>query len=231
MKKKLIIASYGLEPKHITLETLSALKKCSALFSHSLGAGSETLVSKLCPELRALKKMPQAGIARELKKAFSKHGTVGFLTYGNPFFLNFTAALLAREMSAIGVEVRVLPAVSSFDSIVNMLDLNKFSLKGLRLVDIAACMEDVALTPDMDTLFFMVGDLNLKGNGKFRSVFLKELSSAYPAANPVFLINCPSIENSYGRIIATSIGSLARSFSGVDKATTMFIPSPGKGKI
>ena len=38
-RKTLIMASYGLEPKHITLETMAALKKCDAVFSHCLDGG------------------------------------------------------------------------------------------------------------------------------------------------------------------------------------------------
>ncbi|MEI7529574.1 MAG: SAM-dependent methyltransferase, partial [Elusimicrobiota bacterium] len=190
-EKRLIICSYGLEPKHITLETLAELKKCGVVFSHSLEAGAGGLVARSCKKFECLRGLTAAGITASLKKAFAEHDTVGFLTYGNPLFLNATTALIKAGMAAARVKVSVLPAVSSFDSIVNLLDLNKFSLAGLRIVDLAACMDDLRITPEMDTLFFVAGDLNLKGKEKYRAAFFKGLAAAYPGAHPATIVNCP----------------------------------------
>ena len=222
-EKRLIICSYGLEPKHITLETLAALKKCGAVFSHSLEGGG--LVARSCKKFECLRGLTAAGITARLKEAFADHDTVGFLTYGNPFFLNATTPLIMAGMAAAGVKVSVLPAVSSLDSIVNLLDLNKFSLTGLRIVDLAACMDDLRITPEMDTLFFVAGDLNLKGKEKYREAFCKGLAAAYPGVHPVAIVNCPSIEDAGGRLIKTTVSKLRGAFSKVDKASTIFVPA------
>jgi len=222
-EKTLILASYGLKPGQVTLETLAALKKCGAVFSHSLDGGKDDFIARSCAGFESLRGLAGAGIAAKLKAAFHSHDTVGFVTYGNPFFLNATTDLIAAGMAAEKVRVRVLPAVSSFDSIVDLLDLNKFSLNGLRLVDTAACMDNMGFTPEMDTLFFVAGDLNLKGNAKYRAAFLKGLAAAYPGAHPVSVINCPSIENASGRLIRTTVAGLGRVFGKVDKATTILV--------
>ncbi len=224
-EKRLVICSYGLEPKHITLETLSALKKCGAVFSHSLEGGTGDFIARSCAEFESLRGLSAPGITARLKKAFADHDTVGFLTYGNPCFLNATTALIKTGMAAAGVKVGVLPAVSSFDSIVNLLDLNKFSPAGLRLVDVAAPMDSMRFTPEMDTLFFVAGDLRPEGNNKYRESFLRGLAAAYPGAHPVKIVNCPCIGNASGRLIKTTVSRLGGVFGKVDKASTILVPA------
>lgn len=223
--KTLIIASYGLQPKHVTLETLAVLKKCGVVFSHCLDRGGNDPLARSCARFEPLRGLSLTETAGRVKKAFAGHDTVGFITYGNPFFLNATTALINKEMAAAGISVTVLPAVSSFDSIVNLLDLNKFSLDGLRLVDTAAAMERLKFTPAMDTLFFVVGDLNLKGNEKYRAAFLKGLEGTYPARHPVTIINCPTIENDAGRLIRTTVSKFKAAFSKADLVSTILVPA------
>ncbi|MBI4351884.1 MAG: hypothetical protein HY550_10620 [Elusimicrobia bacterium] len=224
-RKTLIIASFGLQPKQVTLETLAGLKRCGLVFSHCLERGGKDLLTRSCPGFVSLRGLSLAGTAAKVKKAFSSFDTVGFITYGNPFFLNATAALINKEMAAAGINVTVLPAVSSFDSIVNLLDLNKFSLNGLRLVDMAAAMKALRFTPEMDTLFFVAGDLNLKGNGKCRSAFLGGLEENYPAGHPVTVINCPTIEDDAGRVIKTTVSKFKTVFPKVDIVSTILVPA------
>lgn len=222
-RKTLIMASYGLQPKQVTLETLAGLKECGIVFSHCLDRGGNDLIARSCAKFEPLRGLSLDETAARVKKAFSTHDTVGFITYGNPFFLNATAAKINREMASAGVGVTVLPAVSSFDSIVNLMDLNKFSLAGLRLVDTAAAMKEMRFTPEMDTLFFVVGDLNLKGNEKYRESFLGGLIKAYPGAHSVRIINCPAIEDAAGRVVATTVSELKTVFSKADKASTILV--------
>ena len=230
-EKTLYIFSYGLRPSQITLETLAALKKCDLVFSHSLEGGTGDFISKACKEFRLLRELNQRQIVSSVKKAFLTCRTVGFLTYGNPFFLNATTALINTEMKRAGICVRVMPAVSSFDAIVNLMDLNKYSTSGLRLVDVAAVMEDIPLTPEMDTLFFVIGDLNLKRNCRHREKFFKNLKKTYPGIQSCVLINCACIGDGSGRLIKTSVARLNKAFNKVDKVTTLFIPAVANNAI
>ena len=105
----------------------------------------------------------------------------------------------------------------------NLLDLNKFSLAGLRLVDTAASMNDMRFTPDTDTLFFVAGDLKSKGNDKYRASFLKGLAAAYPGAHPVTIVNCPCIGNVSGRLIKTTVSKFGGVFAKVNNVSTIFV--------
>ena len=224
-EKRLVICSYGLEPKHITLETLAALKKCGAVFSHSLEGGSGDFIAQSCAQFENLRGLDGPGIAARLKEAFEEHDTVGFLTYGNPFFLNAATVLIKAGMAAAKVKVSVLPAVSSFDSIVNLLDLNKFSLTGLRLVDAAASLAALLFTPEMDTLFFSAGVLGPGRGNKRRAEFLKGLAAAYPGGHPVSIVNCPCIGNASGRLIKTTVSRLGGVFAKVNNVSTILVPA------
>lgn len=224
-KKTLYIFSYGLKPSQITLETLSGLKKCDIVFSHCLSQGPGNFISKACKEFRMLEKLGVSRISEEILKAFLTRETIGFLTYGNPFFLNATTARINKVMKKAGIGVQVLPAVSSFDSMINLMAQNKYSAYGLRLVDVAFVLRDVPLTPEMDTLFFVVGDLNLKGNELLRDKFLNKLKRTYPETQEAVLINCADITDESDRQLKTSVARLKKDFHGADKATTLFIPA------
>ena len=217
------MASFGLQPKHVTLETLAVLKNCGVVLSHCLDKGGKDPLARSCPNFESLRGLSLSETAAKVKKAFSAHDTVGFITYGNPFFLNATTALINKEMAAAGIPVTVLPAVSSFDTIVNLMDLNKFSLNGLRLVDTAVAMKEMRFTPAMDTLFFVVGDLNLKGNEKHRTAFLKGLEENYPGAHPVTVINCPTIEDEAGRLLKTTVSKFRTVLPQADLVSTILV--------
>ncbi|OGS61284.1 MAG: hypothetical protein A3J79_07925 [Elusimicrobia bacterium RIFOXYB2_FULL_62_6] len=224
-EKNLVIASYGLEPGQITIETLAALKACDTVFSPSLAGRAGNFIAKACPGFKPLKNRSQAGTVLAVKKAFLKAGSVGYLTYGNPLFLNFTAGRLIKEMEKAGVRIRVLPAVSSVDSIINLLFRDGFSAAGLRLVDVSACARSMRFAPEMDTLFFLAGEPGFKGDKKLSAAFLKGLAKAYPADHPVSLIDCPCIGEPAGRLLEGRIGGLAKMFPKAGKATTVFVPA------
>ncbi len=228
--KTLIIASCGLEQKHITLETMGALKKCGTVFSHCLDAADGGFIAKACARFESLREVPRYGMAARLKEAFREHDVVGFLTYGNPLFLNRTTARLTGEMAASGIRVTVLPAVSSFDSIVNLMDLNIFSPAGLRLVDTGPAVKDLKIAAEMDTLFFVAGELNAPGCERARGIFLKKLEAAYPGRHPVFLINLPCIGSEPERLVKTTVSGLKTVLSGADRLTTILVRAYRKKK-
>jgi siroheme synthase len=224
--KVLMMASYGLEPKHITLETLAVLKKCDVVYSDCLDGRKSDFIIKSCRHFESLRGGSPEETVSKVLAAFSASDTVGFVTYGNPFFLNDTAFRIKKKLEAARIKIKVLPAVSSFDSIVNLMDLNEFSRSGLRLVDAAAASVapgGIAFTPNMDTLFFVVGGFNL-GRGKdSRSAFLKGLGKFYPGKHPVSIINCPTVEKAEGRLVNTTVSGLKAALRRADDASTILV--------
>lgn len=222
--KRMIIFSYGLRPGQVTLETLAAMKRCGAVYTHCLDKRTAAAFSRLAPGLRLTAGLSRKKTASAAAAALRRHDTVGFLTYGNPLFLNQTAAEVMRAAASEGARVEVLAAVSSFDSLVNLFDLNKYSSGGLRLVDAASSVDEPLFTPDMDTLIFVPDILNLGRNAPAKKRFLAAAGAAYPAAAPVYLAACASISGRSDSVIKGTVGGL-RALLGRVKNHTIFIPA------
>jgi len=164
-----------------------------------------------------------AGITAALKTG----GTAAFLTYGNPFFLNTAAGLLKAGLEKRGVAVEVLPAVSSFDAMVNLLDLNEFSPAGMRLIHAGLSGGEITFFPEMDTMVFMMDNLNRVEKPEHAGVkakFLGNLAAAYPPGHPVYIVNAPFMEDAKGRVVRSTVKKLKRDFARADKNSTLFIP-------
>jgi precorrin-2 methylase len=226
--KKLYIFSYGLYPGQVTLEALAAMKECGAVYTHCLDKSTAARFVKLAPGLKLNSGLDRQATARAAAAALQKYDTVGFLTYGNPLFLNQTAAEVMKAAAGRGARVTVFAGVSSFDALVNLFNLNKFSLSGLRLVDAAAAIDAPRFTPDMDTLVFVPDVLNLPANAAARKKFVAAARRAYPPAAPVLLADCASISASEARVIKGTVGALPALLKKVHERHTVFIPAVTK---
>ncbi|OGR74958.1 MAG: hypothetical protein A2X32_10595 [Elusimicrobia bacterium GWC2_64_44] len=226
--KKLYIFSYGLYPGQVTLETLAAMKECGAVYTHCLDAATAARFAGLAPGLKLNTGLSREATAKAAVAALSKFDTVGFLTYGNPLFLNQTAAEVMKAAAAKKAAVRVFAAVSSFDTLVNLFNLNKFSPRGLRVVDAAASIDAPHFTPEMDTLIFVPDVLNLKSNAAAKKKFLAAAKAAYPPSAPAYLADCASISAAEAKVIKGTVGALASLLKKVNERHTLFLPAVKK---
>lgn len=223
--KKLYIFSYGLYPGQITLETLAAMRECGEVYSHCLDKNTARQFLKFAPGLISTAGLDRSATALAAMRGFRKHETVGFLTYGNPLFLNQTAAELLRAAQEKKVRVEVFAAVSSFDALVNLFNLNKYSRRGLRLADTASMASLPEFTPGMDTLFFVPDVLNAPGSGAARKLFLAAAKKAYPAGAPVYLADCASVSSREARVLKGRISALPSLLGKLNERHTIFIPA------
>lgn len=229
--KKLYIFSYGLYPGQVTLETLAAMKECGAVYTHCLDSDTAARFVKLAPGLKLNTGLDREATARAAAAALAKFDTVGFLTYGNPLFLNQTAAEVMKAAAAKKASVRVFAAVSSFDALINLFNLNKFSPRGLRVADAAASIDAPHFTPGMDTLVFVPDVLNLPANAAAKKRFVAAARAAYPASAPVYLADCASISASGAKIIKGTVGALPALLKKINERHTVFIPAAtGRGR-
>ena len=230
--KKLYIFSYGLYPWQITLETLAAMRECGAVYSHCLDSSTVRQFLKIAPGLKLAAGMDRDAAVLAAVKGLEKHDVVGFLTYGNPLFLNRSAADLAVAAGK-KAQVTIFAAVSSFDALINLFNLNSFSTRGLRLVDTPSALARQDFTPDMDTLFFVPYALNRPGNAAAKKEFIAAAARAYPASAQVYLADCASVVCRSPRVIKGSMRGLGRLLAGLNERHTLFIPAVGpkpKGK-
>jgi len=226
--KKLYIFSYGLYPGQVTLETLAAMRECGAVYTHCLDKSTAARFVKLAPGLKLNTGLGREATARAAVAALAKHDTVGFLTYGNPLFLNQTASEVMKAAAGAGARVAVFAGVSSFDALVNLFNLNKFSSRGLRVVDAAASIDAPHFTPEMDTLVFVPDVLNLPANAAARKKFVAAARRAYPPSAPVYLADCASISASEAKILKGTVGALPALLKKVHERHTVFMPAARK---
>ena len=223
--KKLYIFSYGLHPGQVTLETLAAMRQCGAVYTHCLDKATAGQFMKLAPGLKLTPGLNREETARAAVAALGEFDTVGFLTYGNPLFLNQTAAEVMKAAAAKKAAVSVFAGVSSFDALVNLFALNKYSPRGLRLVDAATPADGPFFTPDMDTLVFVPYVLNLPENAGRKKKFIAEALVTYPAAARVFLADCASISSRSSKVEKGKIGGLGALLKKLNERHTMYIPA------
>lgn len=223
--KKLYIFSYGLYPGQITLETLAAMRRCGAVYTHCLDRATAGQFAKLAPGLKLTAGLGREETAEAAAAALEKHDTVGFLTYGNPLFLNQTAAEVMKAAAGKKAAVSVFAGVSSFDALVNLFNLNKYSPRGLRLADAAASIDEPFFTPDMDTLIFVPDVLTLPRNAGRKKAFIEAALKAYPHTAPVYLAACASISSPAAKVIKGKISGLAALLKKINERHTLFIPA------
>jgi len=227
-KKKLYICSCGMRTGQITPETIKALKLSEVVFSHSLGGPGAAVIRGLCRDFRPLADKQPAEIVRAVKAAFRTCRTAAFLTYGNPFFLNAAADLLRSELAKNGVNVESLPAVSSFDSMIDMPGLGEFPAAGVRLIHAGLSGGEITFYPDMATLVFMMDKLNRAEKREHAGVkekFISKIAAVYPPGHEVLIVNAPFMEDRSGRVIRTRVKDLARDFGKADRNSTLYIPA------
>lgn len=223
--KKLYLFSYGLRPEHITLETLAAMRECGEVYSHCLDAATARLFLKYAPGIKLTAGLDRRRTAEAAVKGLGRHDTVGFLTYGNPLFLNQTAAEVLAAAARRKAAVKVFAAVSSFDALVNLFGLNKYSDGSLRVADTATLVYKPLFTPGTDTLFFVPDVLNLPENAARRRRFTAAARKAYPPSAPAYLADCASISSEKATVIKGRVGTLAALLEKVNERHTLFIPA------
>lgn len=226
--KRLYLFSYGLRPEHITMETLAAMRECGEVYSHCLDAATARLFRRYAPGLKLTAGLDRRQTAEAAVKGLERHDTVGFLTYGNPLFLNQTAAEVLAAAARKKARVKVFAAVSSFDALVNLFGLNKYSDGSLRVADTATLVYAPLFTPGTDTLFFVPDVLNLPENAARRGKFTAAARKAYPAAAPAYLADCASISSGSASVMKGTVGGLAALLKKVNERHTLFIPAVKK---
>ncbi len=225
-KKELVIASFGLFKNQCTLEVLAQIKTCDIVFSHILEGETIQFLKRLSLRFKVVKNLKPDKTAQYVVSAFKECDKICFLTYGNPMFLNATTAFLKEKALRKDIKITILNAVSSFDAIISVLGLNnEFSSAGIRVVDLSSCLKDMMFTPEMDTLFFMAGDLNLKENKKYKSGFIKKLMAVYPKNTSYAMVDVKSIAKNSDTLLKGNVSDLAENFNMANERTTLFLPA------
>jgi hypothetical protein len=229
-KKTLVLCSYGLRPEQITLETITELKTCDTVFAAGLNTKSADLLKTYCANFKSLPARNMKADAERVFRSFPGKSKVGFLTFGNPFFVNDIASLLCDRAESAGIAVKVLGGVSSFDMIANILRPRKYPPEGLRIVDMSAIPDGrVKPAAGMDSLFFCMRFLEQKGNARRKERFIKSVTAAYGGSHPAVIIKCSRLACLGDKLVKTTVAGLKDALAAADEASTVFIPARKRG--
>jgi uncharacterized protein YabN with tetrapyrrole methylase and pyrophosphatase domain len=238
---KLTIVGSGIRrPHQLTLETVHALQSSRrVLHLTATPQATEAALTALgvtnsrgLDELYAFGAVDDENYRRLLdsvKHELTTHETVSLMLYGHPRVGVTLTAMLEASLSDIA-SVVVLPATSSFDTMIN--DLRRDPLaRGSVLIDAnRLLLFDAQLNPSLDHYVFHAGSVATRktlqpGREHGDLELLKNhLLRFYPADHKVKVV-ASSVLQDDGGIHEVELGQLERGSRGLAEGATLFVPA------
>ncbi len=210
-QKTLYICGFGLYEKQITLETIEIINKSEIVISPSIYRKS--IFSK---KLISVGKLPVEKIIELLNKLFKRYKTITFIVYGNPGFLNSITVDIKRVLK--DVNIFIIPAVSSFDCIINLLE--NLNLIKSNLI-ISNLNHSIDLNPKYDMLLFS-GEV-LKSKEKLE-IFKKRFIKKYHKRHYFFIIAVKDYFYNKNYLLKTTVKKLEKDIFKIEEMSTIYIP-------
>ena len=236
-KGRVELCSYGLYPGQLTLETISALRRCDVVFSDALDKTSSRWMLKYCDDVRILSEMFPVSEGVKMEKVMrdraqsvlteaEKGRATGILVYGHPAFLCSVTEIVISECERRDIPYSVQAAVSSLNTVMSAVGQRMLPPAGLRLYSL--CTWDPESQPFHSRaamLFFDLYAFDSRNSGLLRD----RLLGAYPAAHKVSFVRCRNVESEESTVIETTIEKLPKTLSRVNlDVCTLFVPAaPG----
>ncbi|HEX9319704.1 MAG TPA: SAM-dependent methyltransferase [Nitrososphaeraceae archaeon] len=187
LQRQIFICGIGLRaPHHLTIETLDALDKCNLIFSILQESDKQYLPRSLQNKFVSLWSLYQPGELRSVsyQKQVNKiideairNSPIAYLTQGNPVFFDSVTQGIIREGKLNSINVEVLPAISSLDTI--FVDLLIDVAPGLQIYEASALMlHNIELRTDVPCMLLqphVFGTLYVAGENKPMVESLKPL--------------------------------------------------------
>ncbi len=165
----LTLLGLGFSPTlHLTPESREALSRCEEVLYVDTGVATQALLETLCPRVTPL--YPEAYlpshprlqgyqlmVARTLEAALD-HAPVAFAMQGHPVVYAHATPLLVRGAAMLGLGVRVLPGLSTFDALFAelLLDPCDHGLQAYEVTDLL--LRRRPLQADVPLVLFQVGN-------------------------------------------------------------------------
>ena len=145
-----------------------------------------------------------------------------FISQGSPMFMNAISRFLATEAARLELSVRILPGVSMIDVVVAEigLDVGRAGLQTLSARGLVA--RPKALNPHMPILLLELAGMAAGGeSAEAYGPLVQLLQGAYPANQPVTLINMPGDASiSRATVALSDFGELLPK---IDTSSSLFI--------
>lgn len=224
--------------EQITLETLEVFKRARIIFHLT---SYHRRLKKCCKQVIDLDKEYWTGeLDTEVYGRLSsivldeaKRGPgVVMVGDGHPAYYDDVTWDIYRKGKRRGLEVRILPAISSIDSMAANcgLEINSNGLQILEATSIIAAGQE--LNPYIDTLIMQIGwfgtsltfEISHSKKGRFKPL-TDYLSRYYPLSHRVRILSAPYSKNDSPVIITTKLGSLDQHHRRILPIMSLFIPA------
>ena len=220
---RLVLASYGLNDRQMTLETLVALHECDAIYSDALTAGTKRSLERTfgpgCSRIKLLTDLSREGIERFLAAQVEKGRVVAFLTYGDPTILSTCGALI--DLCEKGnIDYRVYPAISYLNVLLGELRLASAGSAGVLLTWVGT--EVSGFNARVPALVFLFGT---KSHAKCADSLIGDIRRAYPREHQVEVLSYFVSDGGGLRRNRYRIEDLKRAWDEADNQSTLYIPA------
>lgn len=221
-----------------TLETLDAFKRARIVFHLT---SYHRRLQRYCKQVVNLEKEYWTGEVdtdiytrlanRILDEAKNGPGVV-MVGDGHPAYYDDVTWDIYRRGKKRGLNVRILPAISSIDSMAANCGL-EIHTGGFQIFEATSMMAfNQQLNPYVDTLIMQIGwfgtslvvDIAQSKKGRFKP-FIKYLRRFYPKDHPVRVMEAPFTERHPAVVISTKLGSLDDHHKKIQPIMSMFIPA------
>jgi precorrin-3B methylase len=151
---------------------------------------------------------------------------------GHPAYYDDVTWDIYRRGKRRGLNVRILPAISSIDSMAANCGL-EIHTGGFQIFDATTIIAiNQEINPHIDTLIMQIGwfstslvfDITQSKKGRFKP-FIKYLRRFYPANHPVRVMEAPFNERNPAVVIATKLGKLDDHHKRIMPIMSMFVPA------
>jgi len=224
--------------EQVTLETLETFKNARIIFHLT---SHHRRLKKLCSNVVNLEGKYWTGeedveVYRRLAdllitEAQNGPGVVA-VGDGHPAYYDDVTWDVYRRGKKLGLDVRIIPAISCLDSMAANCDL-EINTNGIQILDAPSMIEwKQHLNPRLDALIMQIGWVgtsslvNMLNSEKGAMVpVIHHLTQFYPASHRVRLMRAPYDSSERPTVITTQLGSLADHHRKIVTSMCLFIPA------
>ncbi len=222
-KGRLVLASYGLNDRQMTIETLVALRECDLIYSESLDGDSRASLERTCPPIISLRDIAPDDVTDLLISEVRKGKNVAYLTYGDPGILSPCERFVSR-CEKEKIEYRLYPAISSLNVLLWQEKLIKSGAAGVLLSWVGA--EIRAFCIDIPALVFLFGVKPF--NSASVASLIVNIQRAYPSDHVVEVLSYAASTPDNPRRRKYAVSELARAWREADNQSTLYLPAVGR---
>lgn len=225
----------------ITLSTQDILRRCAEVYSlHDLPS-LERYLAKVCRKTRNLLPVYYRDgreraeiyhdVARHVIDAAQRERPVALLMHGHPLVYSAISRLIIDGAAHGGLQLEVLPAVSSLDRMFVDLRLD-IAVHGVQVYLASMAVErNIPLNPGADCILFQVGHLFSHLSQRLVPTAPEEIDPLstylrrfYPATHLVQVVECAVELGVQGRVTPSSIAELSAHHQAFNYNASLHIP-------